>query len=97
MRRSEYGPRAWRVGSYRVTDGLQPAGRGDSNVSTDTDSHDIEVEGGQSPHTGVPSGALVPRPGMAGVASAWTGKLSAIHFAIPPSRGRTRVIPRRLS
>jgi hypothetical protein len=33
---------------------------------------------------------------MAGVVSAWTGKLSAIHFAIPPSRGRTRVIPRPL-
>jgi hypothetical protein len=34
---------------------------------------------------------------MAGLASAWTGKLNAIHFASPPSSGRTRVIPRRLS
>jgi hypothetical protein len=47
MRRSGYRPRAWRVGSYHVTDGLQPAGQGDGNASADTYSHEIEVEGGR--------------------------------------------------
>jgi hypothetical protein len=34
---------------------------------------------------------------IAGAASSRTGKPKSIHFPIPPSRGRTRVIPLRLS
>jgi hypothetical protein len=33
---------------------------------------------------------------MGGVTNSRTGKLNAIHFAMPPSKGWTRVIPRRL-
>ena len=44
-----------------------------------------------------PGGPRSPRAGIAGTGTASTGKFSAIHPARPPSSGRTRVIPRRLS
>jgi hypothetical protein len=42
-------------------------------------------------------GGAVSTVGSVGAGSSVTGKPSAVHFANPPSRGRTRVIPLRVS
>jgi hypothetical protein len=53
------------------------------------------LPGGSNPDHRVIS--FAPRTGGAGNVSSLTGYPNATHFAIPPSRGWTRVIPRRLS
>ena len=69
--------------------GMKEPGKNVAGPSRRASSHSI--------HTRGLSGPTTPRAGIAGGVSSLTGKPSAIHFAIPPSRGWTRVIPRRLS